>query len=360
VRVPIYCRTLVAVDWLQFAASVVGAIAWPLTVLVAVLAFRKQLTALLGERLKRLKLGPVEGEWGAELNEVEDAITKERLLSDDAHSGAVGHDQNEPSSPSRGQGQRGESSPASNGSPESPRPGGGDLAQDLLSLRQVAEVSPQAAVLSGFIMLERTLLDVTRALKPEIAKDERPTQLVLVLAEQGIFPPRVSFAVKQLRELRNRVAHGERTVTVDEARGYLRTLENTIRLLGSPLFEFEAKIALALRRIGSGAVRLEHGGGDFAIVKHGQKYFIETRLGRLSIGGLDRLVGRAQRLHATGLLVVASESLAPAVEARGPAIPIKGLKVEVATWRGPEDDAALTQAVERLVDGGHTRPDVRT
>ena len=62
-------------DWLQFLASIIGSLAWPLALVVIVLILRRQLVDIL-RRLKRLKYGEAEAEFGEKLEEVEEDIAE--------------------------------------------------------------------------------------------------------------------------------------------------------------------------------------------------------------------------------------------------------------------------------------------
>jgi len=48
---------------MDFVASLVGSVAWPVSFVVAVLVFREQLVSLLSGQLQRLKAGPLEMEF---------------------------------------------------------------------------------------------------------------------------------------------------------------------------------------------------------------------------------------------------------------------------------------------------------
>lgn len=57
-------------DWLQFSASIVGSIAWPLAAIIIVALFRKVLVALLS-KLTKLKYGDIEATFGEALEQAE-------------------------------------------------------------------------------------------------------------------------------------------------------------------------------------------------------------------------------------------------------------------------------------------------
>jgi hypothetical protein len=61
-------------DWLQFIASIVGSVAWPLAAIACVLFLRKEVVQLL-RRLRRLKYGDAEAEFGEKLEELESEVS---------------------------------------------------------------------------------------------------------------------------------------------------------------------------------------------------------------------------------------------------------------------------------------------
>jgi hypothetical protein len=65
------------VTTLEFIADVIGAIAWPVVVLVIVFVLRRSIVTLLGrDGLRRLKAGPVEAEWERQLGRVEGDVAR--------------------------------------------------------------------------------------------------------------------------------------------------------------------------------------------------------------------------------------------------------------------------------------------
>jgi uncharacterized protein YutE (UPF0331/DUF86 family) len=61
-------------DWLHFFSSIVGSLAWPLAVIVCVVLLRRELAELL-RRLRSLKYGGAEFEFGERLQELEEDIS---------------------------------------------------------------------------------------------------------------------------------------------------------------------------------------------------------------------------------------------------------------------------------------------
>lgn len=62
-------------DWLQFFASVIGALAWPAAIVLSVFLLRRELVQLL-RRLRHLKYGDAQADFGEKLVEVEDDIAE--------------------------------------------------------------------------------------------------------------------------------------------------------------------------------------------------------------------------------------------------------------------------------------------
>lgn len=62
-------------DWLQFFASIIGSLAWPAATVLVVLLLRRAILRVL-PRLRRLKYGDVEAEFGEKLEEAEEEIAE--------------------------------------------------------------------------------------------------------------------------------------------------------------------------------------------------------------------------------------------------------------------------------------------
>jgi uncharacterized protein YutE (UPF0331/DUF86 family) len=60
-------------DWLQFIASIIGSLAWPAAMVLVVLLLRRAIFRVL-PRLRQLKYGDAEAEFGEKLEQVEEEI----------------------------------------------------------------------------------------------------------------------------------------------------------------------------------------------------------------------------------------------------------------------------------------------
>lgn len=55
----------------DFAASLVGSLAWPIVIVIVAVLFRRQLSALLARPLSSLTAGPLKAVWDRQVAEVE-------------------------------------------------------------------------------------------------------------------------------------------------------------------------------------------------------------------------------------------------------------------------------------------------
>lgn len=159
----------------EFAASLVGSLAWPIVVLIVAVLFRRQLSVLLGRPLSSLKAGPLEAVWDRQVAEVEVEL---------------------PGSPS------GVTS-AVDGA-------------DTDRLRQIARAAPAAAVLEAFALIEEQLRQLLLDAEVDAGRGGA-MQMARRALEAGLVRPETVKAVEGAAVLRNLAAHG-REAELDEAR----------------------------------------------------------------------------------------------------------------------------------------------
>ena len=156
-------------DWLDFTASLVSSLAWPVAIAVAVFLLRTPLRrALDGLRLRKLGVGPVAAEFGEVVQEAEDAAKElpapEASVNDQALSTELG---------------------------------------------PVISTAPRAAVIEAWIAVEREL----QALADQAGIDQ-PTarlggrMLVNQLRGPGVIDDALVSVLMELQEARNVAAHG--------------------------------------------------------------------------------------------------------------------------------------------------------
>jgi hypothetical protein len=159
-------------DWLQFVSSVVGSLAWPATVIAAVVLLRKPLGKLI-PLIRTLKYGELQIDVGMELDAVKESVeaTPDQLDL----------------------------------IPEEPTP----------VFRQLAQIDPRAAVLSAWAPVELALKDL--GIRHNVYKVEMPVnQLTHNLANAGVLDDNTHEVISRLRRIRNEAVH-LRTISYDQA-----------------------------------------------------------------------------------------------------------------------------------------------
>ncbi|MGI8701893.1 MAG: hypothetical protein ACR2JU_11915 [Nocardioidaceae bacterium] len=175
----------------EFAAALVGSLAWPIVVLIVAVLFRRQLSALLARPLSSLKAGPLEAVWDRQVAEVEAELPR-------SPSGATSAD----------------------GAPDTDR------------LREIAQAVPAVAVLEAFALIEEQL----RQILLDAGVDPGgggAMQMARRALEAGLVRPEIVKAVEGAAVLRNLAAHG-READLDEARAldYLALVDAVSFALG--------------------------------------------------------------------------------------------------------------------------------
>lgn len=168
-------------SWLEFIAALVGALAWPVVVLLIALIFRKKLAELLSERMTRLKAGPLEVEWQRQVSETQ------ADLEEAGASAPVSIDLMDP------------------------------------ALRELAGRAPSAAVVEAFAQIERTLRTLATQWLPNEDIDRLGgLRLARLLQQRDVLPEETVRAVESLTVLRNLSAHGRAAdLDVERAMEYL-------------------------------------------------------------------------------------------------------------------------------------------
>ncbi|MGH9226848.1 MAG: hypothetical protein ACRD2W_24375 [Acidimicrobiales bacterium] len=165
-------------SWLEFVASVVGSLAWPVTLAVVVVVLRAPLVGALSAPVKRWKAGPS----GVEVEYWEQAL-----------------------SAARAELEQGDGLPSSATPPREIR----DHDSLREELERLAEVSPSAAVVESFGRIEAELRSM---LAGEDAADRLGANALARLARRrGLITGETLNAIEGLGVLRNLAAHGRPT-----------------------------------------------------------------------------------------------------------------------------------------------------
>ncbi len=179
-------------DTRTFIVELTRALAWPLTVLIAVLAFRKSLVRLLPQ-LKNVKYDKLEFQFAKEVAAVEMQ----------AHASLP------------------------------PVPEKSNFEPVREKLTKLAMISPEAAVIDAWRYLETELLELATRRKLEIAPAVRtmPRVLGALLYKEGVLSEAQHELLVRLRELRNEASHTQgQVVDIERAVSYIDSL---VRLVAS-------------------------------------------------------------------------------------------------------------------------------
>lgn len=169
-------------DWFQFSASVIGSLAWPGTIVIAIFILKNNLP-LLFPFVERLKYKDFEVEFRESVQELTEQSRTTLSTPDEQNY--------EP--------------------------------QD--RLYTLAEISPRSAILEAWLQVEAAAADALQLIDPQFVS-KRPTIASLRLGEylnrRQIINGRQLEIFQRLRELRNRAVHvGDAVFKVDEVLEYV-------------------------------------------------------------------------------------------------------------------------------------------
>lgn len=173
-------------DWRSFIGSIVNSIAWPAAVVIAILLLRRALTRVL-QNLSKLK-------W----KDLEIEVTREIAQAE---------------------------AEAAEGEPLRKLPAPRLPQGSLLYLRSLAEVSPRAAILEGWLPFEITASRVAE--DKGIMKAGSPIQMPALidgLKREGVLTDGEAKALGRLRAIRNKVVHATEEVQPADAAEYATLL----------------------------------------------------------------------------------------------------------------------------------------
>jgi len=167
-------------NWLQWSASIVASLAWPVAAVAIAFIFRGQIRGLLAS-IRRLTWGDKSVDFAEKLDRIEEAVRVE--------------------GPSR--------SKPPNWSPLL----GDDRFQALLA------ISPAAAILDAWGPAEMLIDELTDYIEPAPVRRQRTTAGQLdLLVKEGTVTPSIAQLIRQLMALRNEAAHGTSITAADAYR----------------------------------------------------------------------------------------------------------------------------------------------
>jgi len=177
-------------DVLTFIAKIVESLAWPAIVVGLLLYLRKDFPTM-GKALRRLKFKDVEMEFGDAVRELE--IETKRAVPQ-----SIGDRLDQVTDE------------------------GSTTAKRLLS---IAEVSPRAAILEAWLVVEAAAADVLMKAKgPTVRAEAGPLKLQVGLRQRGILTPPQEVVFDHLRRIRNQSLHlSEVDLSPAAVAGYVRS-----------------------------------------------------------------------------------------------------------------------------------------
>lgn len=172
---------------MQFLASLVSSLAWPVAVVVVLTLFRQRITELFDQLPRRVKAGPFEVEWDRAA-----AVTATRLV-------APQHERQENS--------------------------GAAPIEDLADLSPLAEAAPRAAVLDAAARVESSLRTLFELSDFDVPPSRGIRDLARRAQEAGLIESETARSIEGLSVMRNLAAHTGDEVTPERAREFLTLAE---------------------------------------------------------------------------------------------------------------------------------------
>jgi hypothetical protein len=164
--------------WLDFIASIVGSMSWPIAAVVIAFAFRKQISSLLN-KIRRLSWGDTSVELATQLDKVETAS---------------------------------KSIPEIDGDVPAPLPD--DRFQRLL------EISPSAAILDSWASVDRRLRQIGAFRQIDMQRTPTIRSITDDLMRSGDISASIHNMIRALQKIRNTAAHEHEVSPTDAYRFY--------------------------------------------------------------------------------------------------------------------------------------------
>lgn len=174
-------------DFLSFIAAIADALAWPVSLLIALFMMRKPIADLLPS-LRRLKYKDLEVDFGKELEKIEAVMDTVEENNNQGRELPV-EIQPEPLPKTRTE-----------------------------LLKKIAELSPNSAILESWRNVERTLDFYFNS--RGIERPRSGQSILRSLDYDPNFPPQLVSAYQELRLLRNRAAHAQENLTAEHAKEF--------------------------------------------------------------------------------------------------------------------------------------------
>lgn len=185
-------------DWLTFITKFVEALAWPIVVLVLGLMFRRKLLEII-PTLRKLKAGPVEAEF--ELAAKQALANAEETKIQGLAEASVPVIKTEAGSE-----------------------------QVIAKLRE-ARGDPAGAILEGWAKLDGELFRLGLQVGAVVDPLENTGKVYNAVISSGVLPAQTMSLVRELRDLRNLVAHVRVKPTAEAAQDYVLAVDRAVELI---------------------------------------------------------------------------------------------------------------------------------
>lgn len=186
-------------DWLTFISKAIESLAWPIVTLVLGLVFRRKLLDLI-PALRKLKAGPVEAEFELAAKQVL-AKAAEASAQDESVAGKA---------------------------PQELQPADGEkIVARLLNARN----DPAGMILEGWARVDGELFRLGQQMGLLVDPLENTQKVYQSVMAADILPVGTKQLVRELREMRNKVAHVKVHPTPDAAQDYLLAVDRVVELI---------------------------------------------------------------------------------------------------------------------------------
>jgi len=188
-------------DWLTFVSKLIDSLAWPLAALVLGLVFRRKLLDLI-PAIRKFKAGPLEAEFELAAKEIRVSAAEVSAKSE----------------------------ATKGGEPESQREEGRkEIVESLLSARS----DPAGMILEGWSKVDGELFRLGHQLGDIVDPLTSTAKVYESVMSSGVLPFETTRLVRELRDLRNKVAHVKVVPTSEAAQDYVLAVDRVIQLINN-------------------------------------------------------------------------------------------------------------------------------
>jgi hypothetical protein len=229
-------------DWQEFVSTLVGSLAWPVSILVIAHMQRKRISDLLTRNIKTLKAGPTGVELEYWNSHIEEARSELREAATEVRSNTITEpgeaiSGNEPSTEEtieRSNKGRTASDVAAETTTRRSRTPPVDFEHVRNQLTALAQKAPAAAIGLGYSVLSQqlaALLDAAGLQVPTAKEDTAATVLAALAEANDLLPDMLTDVVFRMEELRNAHLHSFGVIDSRAAKKYVDVIIEVLDML---------------------------------------------------------------------------------------------------------------------------------